>query len=110
MSDFTRVGAQEVKHKSGYSVFSSGRFFLGYKDTNSTYKAYCEHVIINDGKDDGLCIYTSTLYDENENEISISDERIKIIMNRIALGANVLIKFKIILTDGLGNNVLLPKE
>ena len=109
MTDFIRIGTQTARHKSGYSVFWSGRYFLAYKELDEIYKVYCEHILITDKNEDALCIYTSTLYDENEKEIQTNEEERKTIVNRVALGASFLIDFIIILSDRNGNRTTLSK-
>ena len=42
MCEFIRVNSQEVKHKTGYRVYSVGREFLEYKDADVTYKIHSE--------------------------------------------------------------------
>jgi hypothetical protein len=107
MSNFIRVDSQEVKHKSGYSIYSAGRFFLGYKDKDTSYKVYCEHLLLGNEKKDALCIHTSTLYSDDGNEVYLSKETKNKIMDRVISGAKLLTKFIIITTDESGNEKIL---
>ncbi len=99
MCEFIRVNSQEVKHKTGYRVYSVGREFLEYKDADVTYKIHSEFGGGLEKNNIKMYIFTSHLYNNYDQVVIVSEIEKKTIFSKVIKAAKFLTTYPIEIVD-----------
>ncbi|WP_127960504.1 hypothetical protein [Serratia microhaemolytica] len=95
MSDYTKIDAQEVKHKSGYHVFSAGRQYIGYRNGEVFYKIERELGRNPDTNKIHEYIYKLSVFNENMEKVSLPKEELDELIDKIVQAELFLTGFEI---------------